>query len=536
MKHLLTVLLLTWACIALPAMGQTRAWLDRSAIHYGETVALNIETDQPLQQWDDAPLRQLVDVGGQRVQRQFELVNGHGRSRTVVSMGLRPRAPGVILIPALRIGNATTLPIRLTVLPPAVQQASATSDVFVETHVDAATPYVQQAVGVTVRLNFAVPLVSGQLDLDAPDHASLQQVGEDATYQHTIGGREFRVVERRYLLIPERSGELILPGARFNGIAASDSMDSLLDGNRKPLAAASANQHLQVRPIPAGATQPWLPLHDLRLRYLGQPATAVVGQATTVDVEVVADGATAAQLPAIEWTAVEGVQVLAEPAQVDEQLVNGRPQTTVRRRFALLPSKAGTWVLTGPQLPWWDAEQGVARVAALPPLTLQVKVGVGGATATALRPMTGGAAAPATAPSATVTPRDANWGWWLLAVLLAAGLCGWRWQRQTVATSDVRAAVKVPTLQQGLQRGNLTDIARALCAAAEVPEGDLERVVRRLESVQQAAAVGLLQSTSWGQGDAAVALAALRTAFTAAPTWKQTNQRAQSLLPPLYPE
>ena len=75
-----------WLCLllalaALPAFAQTRAWLDRAEITYGETVALNIATDQAVAQIDYAPLRAQFELGGQSVRRSFELANG--RSRTV---------------------------------------------------------------------------------------------------------------------------------------------------------------------------------------------------------------------------------------------------------------------------------------------------------------------------------------------------------------------------------------------------------------------------------------------------------------------
>lgn len=171
------------ALVALPASAQTRAWLDRAEITYGETVALNISTDQPVAEIDYAPLRAQFDIGGQSVRRSYALVNGQAQRTSVFSVGLRPRAPGLASVPVLRVGNASTAPLRLVVLEPAVQQASADADVFVETSVDALQPYVQQAVGVTVRLNYAVPLLSGQLELDPPARASLQRVGEDITYE-----------------------------------------------------------------------------------------------------------------------------------------------------------------------------------------------------------------------------------------------------------------------------------------------------------------------------------------------------------------
>src|SRR3546814_2150935 len=83
--------------------------------------------------------------------------------------------------------------------------------------VDDDDPYVQQSVGYTLRLYYATPLVSGQLDQATPDGASLQRVGSDLQYTRLVGGKRYTVVERRFLLVPERSGPLTIPGARFSG-------------------------------------------------------------------------------------------------------------------------------------------------------------------------------------------------------------------------------------------------------------------------------------------------------------------------------
>ncbi|MBN8262773.1 MAG: BatD family protein, partial [Xanthomonadales bacterium] len=322
--------LLLWLC-ALPVFAQTRAWLDRDRITYGETVTLNIQTGLDVRQVDYRPLAAQFEIAGQTVRRSYDLVGGRATTRSLFAVGLRPRGPGVLQVPALRVGNASTAPLRLVVMPPTVQPANGDADAFVETSIDATQPYVQQAVGVVVRLHYAVPLLSGQLDQDPPAHASLQRVGEDVTYQREIGGRRYNVVERRFLLVPERSGPLVLPGARFNGQAAGGFFDQVFDDGRKPLSAAAPNTRLQVQAIPADAPQPWLPLHDLRLRYLQAPTRGRVGEAVTVEIEAQADGASAAQLPALELPASSSVQVFADPPQADERMGDGRPRTTLRR-------------------------------------------------------------------------------------------------------------------------------------------------------------------------------------------------------------
>ena len=417
MKRRVAAVFVLLALCVQPALAQTRAWLDRAQITYGETATLNIETSTSVQQIDYRPLAAQFDIAGQTVRRSYEIVNGRSQAKSLFAVGIRPRGPGVLTVPGLRVGSASTTPLRLTVMPPSVQPASGNADAFVETVVDAAQPYVQQAVGMVVRLHVAVPLLSGQLDQDEVAGASLQRVGEDIQYQRDIGRRRYSVVERRYLLIPERSGPLVIPGARFNGQAVGGFFDDLFDDGRKPLSAAAPVKRLQVQPIPADAPLPWLPLNDLKLRYVQSPGSARVGEATTIEVEAIADGARASQLPPLTLADSSEAQVFADPAQADEQFIEGRPRTIVRRRIAIVPLKPGALSLPGPRIEWWDAAQGVARTALLPPLRLEVSPGDAVAP-DAADPVPAGEAVP---PLATDGARMLHWWPWLSLAAASAG-------------------------------------------------------------------------------------------------------------------
>jgi hypothetical protein len=303
-RLLLRCLALLACVLALPAAAQTRAWLDRDRIALGETATLNIETDEAAAAAPDyAPLLGNFELTGNTSSRQYEMVNGVGRARTLFAVALQPRRQGLLGIPALLVGGRRTQPLTLTVTAASAAPARAGDAAFIEAEADAQAPYVQQAVGYTVRLYYATPLISGQLDQDPPDGASLQRVGEDVQYQRDGAGHRYTVVERHYLLIPERSGALTIPGARFQGRGTGGFFDEVFGDGERDLHAVSPPRFLDVRPLPAGAPQPWLPLRALGLRYLATPQAARAGEALTVTVEATADGAKA---PSITGTTANG--------------------------------------------------------------------------------------------------------------------------------------------------------------------------------------------------------------------------------------
>src|SRR3546814_7467985 len=73
------------------------------------------------------------------------------------------------------------------------------------------------------------------------------------------------VVERRFLLVPERSGPLTIPGARFSGRGSGGFFDDVFGNGSRELRANGAPRFITVRPVPAKAPQPWLPLRGLGL-------------------------------------------------------------------------------------------------------------------------------------------------------------------------------------------------------------------------------------------------------------------------------
>lgn len=553
---------------AAPALAATRAWLDRSRTAMGQPVVLNIESDQDIGQPDLAPLQRDFEVVDTSSSRRMEMVNGRVSRSTLLAITLQPRRTGELSVPALDIQGQRTpiLGLRVTEAP-AAQPGNANA--YIETVVDDLTPYVQQTVGVTLRLYYAVPLVSGQLDIDPPQGTSLQRVGDDVQSTREVNGRRYSVVERRFLLVPDRSGNLTLPAARFSGRGAGGGglFDSMLGmGQRSDLSAVGQEQTLHVQAQPADAPQPWLPLADLRLRYASTPRQLKAGQASSFAVEATARGATRAQLPELPTPRVDGAQVFAEPPQFAESFDGPTPVVKVTRQYSLVPNGAGRLALPGLKMDWWDVKADRARTASLPDLQLEVAAG-SGSFADATLPQPAAASVPtgvqdsgrrdssvvtATAPASGL--RDPRF--WMLAAcgfaLLWLLTLGWIFLRarrgptRAVArvapgpapAPEARARFGLPDLRRALDTGTLDEVGQVLVGMAPPPARDLDAVAARLADPAQRRALDSLRRARWAGGDGTQARTALREAFAGGPRWisPRAGTADPDPLPPLYPQ
>src|SRR3546814_15719966 len=83
-------------------------------------------------------------------------------------------------------------------------------------------------------------LLDGDLDTPQVDGADLRRIGDDVSYQRVIAGRRYQTLERRFVMSPERSGELTLGGPRFRGRTLAGLRDPLFGGARAISAAGES--------------------------------------------------------------------------------------------------------------------------------------------------------------------------------------------------------------------------------------------------------------------------------------------------------
>ena len=141
-----------------------------------------------------------------------------------------------------------------TAVHPAPQEPA---ELFIESSIQPDSPYVQQAVTYEIRLYRRSSLLQGELLLLEIPAAVVEPLGEEEPRWVDVGGTEYQLVRSRYLLFPQRSGTVSLPGAVYSGW---------------DVYARGGALELQVRPsppLPEGAA--WLPAHSLKLEEQWEP-------------------------------------------------------------------------------------------------------------------------------------------------------------------------------------------------------------------------------------------------------------------------
>jgi len=544
------VLCLCALAVAGDAAAAVRAWLDRDSVVLGETVTLNVEGDSAGVAPDFSVLARDFELLGTSSGTQVQIVNGQRSLVALRAVALRPLRAGTVTIPAFELGGERTEPLTLTVHAPAQAPPDASRDVFLEVEAEPRDPWVQQQVRYTLRLFYAVTLLEGQLDEPVVEHGEVRRLGQDSSDQRIIGGRRYNVVERHYAIIPERSGTLTVQAPGFRGRAILPGRRSTWIGGGAPVAAGGQAVTLEVRPRPDQAPGPWLPAAELSLEDASGslPEQVVVGEPLTLTLRLRARGLGSAQLPELELGAIEGAEVYPDQAVARDGNDGGWLLGERERKFAVVPGRPGRLELPGMELRWFDTDTRQPRVARIAARTLIVLPGASAASAPAVQAPAASADGP---PAAVSAPGP----WPAIAIgfaLLWLATLGYlAWQRRRVAAAPVRPGAGDPAtrpdlreararLRKALDGGSLPGTAAALRALADA-EGlralSLGELAAQLVPAQRAA-LDAIENARYGDGDAAVALAAARSAFAAGRLERAaTRPRKEEAgpLPPLYP-
>ena len=364
------------------------ASVDRTRLIEGESLELTLEAPAA-SRTDTLNLNPLAEHFEIQRTRQLSLISQiNGKTTPVIRwiINLRPLRTGFVVIPPLSLGTSSSQPISLHVLShmqAANDRSSQLDPVFIDSDVDNETPYIQQQVLLTLRIYHSVSLFDDSTlsGLEIPG-ARVESLGPPRNFEQLINGIRHGVIEIRYAIFPQRSGELDIPSQLFSATALQPNNGGRSNSrNGRLIQVRSPAISLQVKPIPETYPDnaPWLPARNLILTQTWQPDPGIdllSGEPLTRTLTLTADGLTASQLPALQSAASDGdteqLRQYADQPQLHTDVSDSGTRGTRQDSAALVALQEGSYTIPPIVVHWWNTEEDRLQTITLNSVVLNV--------------------------------------------------------------------------------------------------------------------------------------------------------------------
>lgn len=359
--------------------------VDNSRIIEGESFRLSFTVVGESQNVrpDLTPLQQDFSILATSESVQVNIVNGNSRTSKQFTVILAAKRSGDLEIPPIRFSSQQSEPLQINVLSPgeAVNQRG-TNPNFMESSVNNETPYVQSEVVYTLRLFTKNYIVDGGLTNPEIENAAVIRLGEDREYDEHRSGQLYHVIERKFAIFPQQSGEITIPGPMFSGTTRNNQFGSInpfFNSSMHHVSLTGDNIHIDVQPIPAEfQSSQWLAATQLSLseHFSGDVDRIHVGDPIVRQITIQGNGLLAAQLPTFNGTQVSGANTYSEQVSLDNHVQAGSNVGTRVEQIVYIPTDSGTLNLPSLEIPWWNTRTDSLEVAQLPAKEIKILPGV----------------------------------------------------------------------------------------------------------------------------------------------------------------
>ncbi|MFZ1386054.1 MAG: BatD family protein [Thiolinea sp.] len=379
----LGLLWLVLACQAWAAGVQVQA--DRDTVQVGDDFTLTFSTDQALTVAPDlTPLSKDFQVTGTSTSTNMQYINGQMTQQTGWIVSLFANRTGTLQIPSISFGTLSSEPMTIQVVDQGAEpNGNANTDILVELSAEPSNPYVQQQVIVTQRLLHVVPLLPTRASMSHPElekgKGLIQQLGNTKSGTVNRNGIRYQMIERRYAVFPQVSGEISIGRTVFQG-ALDDRRSRQLDPfgiGGKQVRRFSEPLVIKVQPHPQ-VKSTWLPANSLTLNAHWESVnkTLKAGEPVTLTIAIIADGLMAEQLPALDIKPPMGIKGYANQPEFRNDLGGNSVIGMREEKWVLMGTADGSYVLPEIKIDWWDLKAKKMQTARIDPTPLKV-VGMG---------------------------------------------------------------------------------------------------------------------------------------------------------------
>ncbi len=315
-------------------------------------------------------LTEHFDIVNQNQQYNVRSINGENKAQITWLYELSPKSTGNLKIPSLTFKDSQSTPIPITVLAGSGGSANDTPVAFIKVESDKRSVYIQEQVQLTTKLYLLYSPISGDFsDPEVPD-AVVEKLGEQTKHYEMVNNQRYEVIQRKFLVFPQKSGEVTIPALTFEGRVVDRSR------NKRRFAKAQSNPHqLSVKPVPASYTgSTWLPAMAVEFTdsWSASPDTLKQGESATRTIKLTVLGLLGSAIPDFEDTPAPGIRSYPEAPQRESNQVPAGVQATVTQSTALVATSAGDIELPEMRVHWWDTLNDEEKVAVIPARRLTI--------------------------------------------------------------------------------------------------------------------------------------------------------------------
>lgn len=309
---------------------------------------------------DLTPLQRDFDILSKSQNSQFSFNLGTSTALNFWVVSLMPKSVGTVEIPAIKIGDHESQPIKLVIKSsPQLMDSNGNPPVIMKTEVSEIEPYLQQEVILSVQLYTSVAMQNANRSIPSHPDLVIERLIDDQMHYETINGTQYQVLTRDYLAFPQRSGTLTIPPQSIQAMINTSTGRRLIKVQSEPL-------NLQVLPIPASYTgDTWLPSKNVTIstNLNKTNENPRVGDTLIWTIDISAKGALPEQIPTLDFNSTRNYKLYPKPPKFDNQKtasgVVGKQTITVE----VVPTEEGKLSLPDINVTYWDTEQRAIKTA-----------------------------------------------------------------------------------------------------------------------------------------------------------------------------
>ena len=372
------------------------ASINAGTVAIDDQFQLTLSTQDPHAQSPDLnPLYTDFNILGTSQSMQTQYINGQQSSEHSWIITLSPKRKGKLIIPAISAGSNSSKMSSINVVADShATKSIGHQKISITASVKKSTNYIYQEIPLKVRIETALPLQQATLLPPQGNGFELSQVGEDKSSQIEKHGQLVNIIERDYLIRPQKSGPISIPAFVLQGEIPDNSsrnnpfgdfpfgssmmrdfgMSSIFNQG-KPFKVRSNPVSLTIKANPNTAKGGWfLPAKNVKINAQWESSHPVfhVGEAVTRKITLQALGAQPEQLPKLDIGLSVGAKMY-----LDDSVTNATstPDGTLASRIvqvSVVPTQGGKITLPEIKVNWLDTTTNKQRVATLPAKTIHV--------------------------------------------------------------------------------------------------------------------------------------------------------------------